>query len=112
MWLCFWPKIKNTMAYCKIHAYDDSTCRQYVTDIKMQMEIVHANIDYLPHELNSVDIKTLMLNQKPNVYVVLDEFCEKYNVLIKSNEFLFETKKRPAHIAPVLFRNNISILIY
>eukprot|EP01084_Bolivina_argentea_P020839 38708_1 len=114
MWFSFWPKIRKQTL--KIHAYDDSTCRKYEDNLKIQMEIVYDNIGYLPYELNSADIKIHMLHQKPTVYVILDEFCDKYiNKEIQSVAFFFKIKKRAPQIVhnepvlspPILFPNSI-----
>ncbi len=109
MWFSFWPKTKK-YTHKKVRGYDLNSCKPYITNLKIQMHIVSDKIDYLPYELNSADIRTLILNQNTKVYRVLDQFCEKYNELIESNEFLFATKKRPGKCAYILHQFYLQII--
>eukprot|EP01084_Bolivina_argentea_P020840 38710_1 len=92
MWLTFWPKIQKTNS--KVHQFDTTTCKQYHIDVKMQMNIVYDNIQYLPYELDHTDIKRYILHQNPKVYPILKAFCQEYNRLIKTVDFLFKIKKQ------------------
>eukprot|EP01084_Bolivina_argentea_P092210 165918_1 len=58
------------------------------------MNIVYDNIQYLPYELDITGIQRHILHKNRKVYPILKVFCQEYNRLIKSVDFLFKIKKQ------------------
>eukprot|EP01083_Nonionella_stella_P066010 173501_1 len=94
MWLTYYPAKKKESTIQR--QVDTTTCKpRQGWGLWRSMNHIYQEIQYLPRRLTKEHIYSLIPNQRPCVYELVDVLCTKYNEYITMDAFLLKTKRNP-----------------